>query len=127
MQEILTMLLQAVITAATPIVAAFAVRFLNERTANAKASAKNETAERYIGEAADAVTTAVALVSQTYADALKASGAFTLENQREAFNRASNMARSMLTAEASRFITEAYGDLQNYLTAKIEAEVFLQK
>ena len=127
MQELLLTLLQAILAVAVPIVTGYAVRFLNVKAEAAKGAAKNETAERYIAEASDAVTTAVALVSQTYTDALKKSGAFTAENQREAFNMARTQAASLLTAEASRFINEAYGDAQKYLTAKIEAEVKLQK
>jgi hypothetical protein len=50
-----------------------------------------------------------------------------MENQREAFTQAMTKAKQLLTADAARFITEAYGDLNAYLTAKIEAEIHARK
>jgi hypothetical protein len=127
MREFLTTLLQAVITAAVPIVTAFLVKFLTTKTSEASRTAQNATAEKYINEAGDAAATAVLYVSQTYADTLKQSGAFTAENQREAFSKAMTKAKQLLTADAARFLEEAYGDLNAYLTAKIEAEIKARK
>ena len=127
MQELLLTTLQGVIAVAVPLLTGYAIRWLNAQTEQVKAKASNETAERYILEAADAVETAVLHTMQTYSDTLKKSGAFTVENQREAFNLALAEARSLLTADAKRFINEAYGDVTKYLTTKIEAEVMAQK
>lgn len=127
MQELLTTLLQAVITVAVPILATFAVNFFTAKTAQAKASTENELADKYLTNVNDAVTTAVLYVSQTYTDALKKSGTFTVENQREALKQASAQAKALLTADASKFLTELYGDLNDYLAMKIEAEVKLLK
>lgn len=123
MQELLYTLLQAVIVAAVPVLTAYAVRFLHIKAEHAKTAANNETAGRYIVEIADAVTTAVLHTTQTYTDELKKSGTFSAENQREAFNKATAQARELLTADASRFINTAYGDINKYLASKIEAEV----
>jgi len=123
MQELLLTLLQAVIAAAVPILTAFAARFLHAKAEHAKIAAENDTAERYITEIADAVTSAVLHTAQTYADGLKASGTFTLDNQREALNKSVTQARALLTADASRFLEAAYGDVTKFLTAKVEAEV----
>ena len=120
MNELLSTLLQAVITVAVPILTAFGVRFLTERTAAAKEA-------RHTSEAMDVITTCVAYISQDYVDALKKSGTFSRDNQKEALSRALSMAQSLLTAEAARFLENAYGDISKYLTAKIEAEVKLQK
>jgi hypothetical protein len=62
MQEFLTTLLQAVITAAVPIVTAFLVRFLTTKTAEASRTAQNATADKYINEAGEAASTAVLYV-----------------------------------------------------------------
>jgi hypothetical protein len=83
--------------------------------------------EKYIFEVADAVTTAVACVTQTYADTLKKSGQFTLDNQKEALTEAKTQATKLLSAEARKFLVMIYGDLDKYLEARIEAEVLAQK
>ena len=127
MESLFTEILQAVITVATPIVAAYAVRFLNAKAEQAKEATQNEVAEKYISMIDDVVSITVSCVSQTFTDVMKQNNQWTKENQQEAFKRAVDMAKSMLTAEASYFLAEAYGDVNKYLAAKIEAEVRLQK
>ena len=120
MQEFLSTLLQAVAAVAVPAVSAFAIRFLNELTAQA-------AAKRYIAVILDAIKTSVMYVSQDFVDAHKKSGTFDAECQKEAFNRAAIMATSLLTADAARFLAETYGDMGKFIQAKIEAQVKLQK
>ena len=127
MESLITELLQAVITVATPIVAAYAVRLLHAKSEQAKEALQSEIAGKYIGMTDDIVENVVMYVSQTFADDMKQKDQWTKENQTEAFKRAADMAKSLLTAEAAKFLTEAYGDLNKYLAAKIEAEVRLQK
>ena len=127
MKEFILVLLQAVIIAAVPVVTTYLCNFLKQKSNQAAAKTNNNLASSYIKEAADAVTTAVTFTSQTYVDSLKNSGTFTVENQKEAFNKAMNKAVEILSAEAKEYLTKAYGDLTNYLTTKIEAEVRNQK
>ena len=127
MEDLLSTLLQAILAVAVPILAGFGARFLNGKTKEAAETAKTEITARYIPQIGDAVTTAVAHVFQTYVDGLKKSNLFNKRNQEEAFNRAAMLARSLLTAEAERFIGEVYGDVSKYLAARIEAEIKFQK
>ena len=127
MQEFITTLLQAIVTVAVPVVSAATIRFLSQRSAQAKEAAEAETGARLMAEVMDAVATAVAAVSQEYVDTLKKSGTFTADNQREAFRMATDMAQSLLTTEAVKFVDYAYGGMSKFLAAKIEAEVRLQK
>ena len=127
MKEFILVLLQAVIIAAVPVITTHLCSVLKQKSNQAAAKTNNELAASYIKEAADAVTTAVTFTSQTYVDSLKNSGTFTVENQKEAFNKAMNKAVEILSAEAKEYLTKAYGDLTNYLTTKIEAEVRNQK
>ena len=123
MNELIATLLQSVITVAVPILATFAVRWLNAKAEQTKEETKSELAARYIDEAADAVSNAVLHTSQTYVDALKANNQWTKENQAMALKRAITQARSMLTREANRFLAETYGDVSRYLETLIEAEI----
>ena len=127
LMEMLTTLLQAVLVAAIPILSGFGIRLLHGKTAEAKESARSEVSKRYVSEIGGAITTAVAAVAQTYTDDLKKSDKFTADNQREALNQATEIARIMLTEEASRFLNSANGDVSKYLESKIEAEIKLQR
>ena len=71
--------------------------------------------------------TAVIYVAQTYVDELKKSGTFTEENQKIAMQKALEVAKKQLTQEALEFIEITYGDITEYLTSKLEAEVKIQK
>ena len=88
---------------------------------------ENATLAKYAQEIAQAVATAVTYVSQTYVDELKKSGTFTEENQRIAIEKALEVAKQQLTQQALDFISTAYGDITQYLTSLLEAEVRNQK
>ena len=127
MQEMLMNTLQAVLVAATPIVTAYIVKLLNVKAEEAKEAMNNELARKYWTEAADAISTAVLFVEQKFTEELKESGTFSATKQIEALKMALREARSLMSVEAKRFLEEVYGDLDNYLKSKIEAEVKLLK
>lgn len=126
-ETFLATLLQALLIAAVPVCAAYIGKGLGALAAYFAAKTDNETVKKYLEDVADAVSTAVIYTSQTYVDALKASGTFNEENQREALQKAMEKAKSLLTKEALEFLAMTYGDLTNYLETKIEAEVKKQK
>ena len=123
MQELLMTLLQAVLTVAVPIISTFAIRFLNAKSEQAKTSSECELSNRYRAEALEAAAKAVGCIEQTYVSVLKGSEQWTEKNQSEAFNKALATAKSLLTEEASKFLTSAYGDLSIFLQPHIESEV----
>lgn len=127
MSEFLTNLLTAVITAAIPVVSAFLITLINRARDKATAQTDDIKQQGYIKEIADAISAAVAATSQTYVDALKKNGAFTVEAQKEAANKALTACLASISPAAQAFIEAAYGDIKDYLTTKIEAEVRKQK
>ncbi len=127
MNEFLTTLLQAVLVAAVPVCAAFIGKGLKALADYLGQKSESDTAKRFLEAVADAVSTAVTYTSQTYVDALKKSGEFTKENQQDALGIAVAQAKNLLTAEATAFLESAYGDLNEYLKSRIEAEVRNQK
>ena len=66
MNELLSDLLIAVITAAVPVLTAFAIAYIKRVAANVAAETDDVKAQGYITEIADAVSAAVAATSQTY-------------------------------------------------------------
>ena len=127
MKEVLFNILQSVLTAVIPLLIGFLVLFIKKKTAQVAAQIDNETAKRYLNEAANAVTTAVTATSQTYVDALKKTNAFTAEAQLEALNKAKDTALAIMTPAARDFLNNLYGDANKYLEAKIEEAVKVQK
>ena len=127
MNEFLSTLLQAVIVAAVPVCAAFISKGVSAFVKYISTQTDNALAKKYLTDAADAITTAVSLTNQTYVDALKKSEKFTKENQEEALNRAIEEAVNLMRHETIDFLKEAYGDLNDYLVSKSEAEVRNQK
>lgn len=127
MNEILSTLLQAVLIATVPVIAGAIVKGARAVIKNMSAKTDNELAKKYLKEVDDAITEAVAFTSQTYVDTLKKSGKFTGENQEEARKKSLEKATALLTADARKFLEEAYGDLNTYLLIRIEPEVRRQK
>jgi len=123
MNETLLTMLQSIIILAVVLLTAYVVRYISTKTKQAQNAVANDTAKRYIKEASDAVCDAVLATSQIYVDNLKKKDKFDKQTQREALQKAVDMARSQLTKEAEDFIQSAYGDVTLYLTTKIEAEI----
>ena len=127
MNEFIGTLLQAIVTATIPILAAFAARWMNAMADRAEEGAARERTSRYMAEVTEAVSNAVLHTAQTYVDTLKDSGTWTEENQREALKRAVAQAKALLTVDVHRILTEAHYDVNEYLSALIEAEVKAEK
>lgn len=127
MKELLINLLLAVVTAAVPVLTTYAISYINKVKENAVADTDDIKAQGYIKEIAQAITDAVAATSQTYVDALKQAGTFTVEAQAEAAKKALTACLASISPAATAFIEAAYGDIKEYLTTKIEAEVRKQK
>lgn len=127
MKDMLFALLQAVIIAAVPVITTYLCKFLNTKKAETTEKVKNDTAKTLLSEAFDAVSKAVTSTNQTYVDALKKSGTFTVENQKEALQKSYETALQIMRQEAKDFIATAYGSLDTWLTTQIEAQVKMQK
>jgi len=120
-------LLQAIATAAIPVCAAYLVQYLRRKSEQIIAQTDNMTIKAFLAEAADAVSTAVTYTSQTFVDALKKEGIFNKDKQQEALKKSLDKAISLLSESAKNALTDIYGNLEAYLTSKIEAEVRSQK
>ena len=127
MNELLMQLLQAIITAVVPVLAAYLVTLIKAKTAETAAKMESAKAKGYLQEISDAVATAVTFTSQTYVDKLKLSDSFTAENQAEALRRSKEKAIDLLSKSALAFISETYRDATDYIESRVEQEVRLQK
>ena len=101
----------------------FIISFIKTKQAEIEAQTKNETVKKYISMLAETINTCVLATNQTYVDALKKKGEFDAAAQTEAFNKTKNAILNILTDEAKKYLTEAYGDLNVYIEEQIEAIV----
>ena len=120
-------LLHTIATAAIPVCAAYLVQYLHRKSEQIIAQTDNMTIKAFLTEATDAVSTAVTYTSQTFVDALKKEGSFDKDKQQEALEKSLNKAISLLSEPAKKALEDIYGNLEAYLTSKIEAEVRSQK
>ena len=126
-QETLSLIFNVVLLPLIIAVASFLIQFLQAKRDELKTKVKNETAQKYIDMIADTVMTCVTATTQTYVDSLKAQGKFDAAAQKEAFNRSLQAILTSLSVDAIRYIEEISGDVELYLTQKIEAAVKASK
>ena len=88
---------------------------------------QDETLKRYIEFAEDAISKAVVSVNQTYVESLKAAGSFDDAAQKEAKEKATAIAKQLITKDIKEAITTVYGDFDSYLDATVETIVNLNK
>lgn len=69
------------------------------------------------------ITTCVTATNQTYVESLKKQGKFDMEAQKIAFQNTYDNVLSILSQDAKDYIQSAVGDLNLYLTEKIEQTV----
>lgn len=126
-QETLSLVFSVVLLPLIVAVSSFLIQFLQAKRDELKTKVKNETAQKYIDMIADTVMTCVTATTQTYVDSLKAQGKFDAEAQKEAFNRSLQAILTSLSVDAIRYIEEISGDVELYLTQRIEAAVKASK
>ena len=122
-QQILTTIFQVV---GIPLLAALtsvAVKWINSKANEIKAKTNDAYAKKYIDMLNNTITTTVIAVNQTYVDELKDQNIFDKTAQEKAFAKVYNTVVNSLTEEAHTYLNEAIGDLETYITNKIEEEV----
>ena len=125
--ELLDEIFELCILTLLGVITAFFVKWVNARIDEISTNRKNETEKKYLNMLNSTITDCVIATSQTYVDALKKQGAFDAEAQKVAFTMTYESVVKLLTDEATENLNEAVGDLQLYITQKIEAEVNLNK
>ena len=120
MKEVLQNILYTVIAAVVPVITGFVCKWLASLYENNKSKIKNEKAQYVIEQVTDMIVAAVETTTSTYVKALKAENLFDADAQKEAFNKTFEAVKKQLTEESTKIIAETYGDVEAYLTNKIE-------
>jgi indole-3-glycerol phosphate synthase len=137
MKEILDQLLQTFLIALIPVLTPYLIKLIQKlvalldarldaeiaNTANEKERSAREKEKHFLESSITAATTAITEVNQTYVDSVKSAGKFDEAAQKEALERAKASALSYMTDDAKEFIKNSYGDLEKFITGKIEEAV----
>lgn len=125
--QILILVFEVVILPLLGVLTKFAVNWLSAKAEQLKAKTKSDLIDSYIDRLNDIISTTVIAIQQTYVDELKKNGKFDLEAQKIAFQKAFDAVKGSLTEEAISLLTDAIGDLDDYITNGIEYSVNVNK
>lgn len=126
MGEILRDILYILISGCGVVLAKYLVDLINEKVNAIQVETdikEHEQLNKYIDDAQKVISNIVLSVSQTYVETLKAKGEFTPEAQKEAKEKAMNMAEDMISEESKNAIIIVYNDFNKYLDNAVEALV----
>ena len=120
---LLAEIMEVVVIPLLGILTAYLVKLVNAKIEDISDKRENELEKKYLDMLGTTITDCVMATTQTYVESLKKQGSFDAEAQKEAFNQTYNAVMDILSEDAKDYLTEAVGDLQLYITQKIEAEV----
>ena len=124
---LLAQIMEVVVIPLLGILTAYVVKIVNAKLEEVSANRKNELEKKYIDMLNDTISDCVIATTQTYVESLKKQGSFDAEAQKKAFNQTYGAVMGILSEEAKKYLNEAIGDLNLYITQKIEAEVSINK
>lgn len=127
MGEFIPQLFEVCIIPLLGILTAFIVKFINAKMNQISESRDSELEKKYLRMLNSTIADCVIATTQTYVEALKKQGKFDAEAQKVAFTLTFESVSNLLTEEAKEYLSAAVGDLNLYITQKIEAEVQLNK
>lgn len=99
------------------------VIYISTKKDELKSKTDNELAKKYLDLLNETIANCVIATNQTYVEALKKGNAFTADAQKAAFEKTYQAVIATLSEEAQKYLPEVVGDLQTYITQKIEASV----
>jgi hypothetical protein len=124
---LLAEIMEVVVIPLLGILTAYVVKLVNAKIEDINKERDNVLEEKYLTMLGPTISDCVTATTQTYVESLKKQGKFDAEAQKEAFNQTYTAVMNILSEEAKKYLTVAVGDLNLYITQKIEAEVNVNK
>jgi hypothetical protein len=97
--------------------------FISAKTKELKEKHNDELFSKYADMLEQTIISCVIATNQTYVEALKKEGKFDAEAQKVAFDKTFSAVITILSDDAYDYLSEAIGDLEEYITNRIEAAV----
>lgn len=105
----------------------YIVKFIQVKSTEITNKVDNDLVDKYVAMLAVTIENCVIATNQTYVESLKQAGKFDAEAQKTAFNMTKNAVMAILSDEAKKYLENAVGDLNEYITQQIEAAVNVNK
>lgn len=120
---LLAQIMEVVIIPLLGILTAYVVKLVNAKINDISEKRNSDIEKKYLEMLNSTITDCVVATTQTYVESLKKQGKFDSDAQKEAFNQTYAAVMNILSEDAKEYLNEAIGDLNLYITQKIEAEV----
>ena len=101
--------------------------YIRTKNKQIQSNIDNDITKKYLDMLEGTISNSVLATTQTYVEALKNQNAFDIEAQKHAFQLSYDAVMKTLTEEAKKYLIAAVGDLNTYITTRIEANVKLSK
>lgn len=125
--ELLTQIFQVCIIPLLGVLTTFIIKWINIKSNQIQKNNDNALANKYIQMLTDTINSCVIATNQTYVESLKKQGKFDAEAQKQAFEQTMQAVLTILSQEAKDYLANIYGDLDKYISEKIEASVNINK
>lgn len=125
--ELLTQIFQVCIIPLLGVLTTFIIKWINVKSNQIQKDNDNALANKYIQMLTDTINSCVIATNQTYVESLKKQGKFDAEAQKQAFEQTTQAVLTILSQEAKDYLANIYGDLDKYISEKIEASVNINK
>lgn len=125
--ELLTQIFEVCIIPLLGVLTGFLIKWINAKSNQLAENSNSIAQKKYLTMLNDTITNCVIATTQTYVSSLKNQGKFDAEAQKTAFNMTYEAVMALLTEEAIKYLNETIGDLELYISNKIEADVNLTK
>ena len=121
--QLVAQLFQICIIPLLGILRPFLVAWIKSKKDALKQQTDSELAKKYLDMLDNTITDCVIAMNQTYVNSLKQQGKFDSEAQKKAFTDVYNKVIAILGQDAIEYLNSAVGDLNEYISSKIEKEV----
>ena len=125
--ELLTQIFQVCIIPLLGVLTTFIIKWINVKSDQIQKNNDNTLENKYIQMLTDTINSCVIATNQTYVESLKKQGKFDAEAQKQAFEQTTQAVLTILSQEAKDYLANIYGDLDKYISEKIEASVNINK
>lgn len=125
--ELLIQIFQVCIIPLLGVLTTFIIKWINIKSDQIQKNNDNALANKYIQMLTDTINSCVIATNQTYVESLKKQGKFDAEAQKQAFEQTTQAVLTILSQEAKDYLANIYGDLDKYISEKIEASVNINK
>lgn len=103
------------------------VVWIKTKIAESKEKTNSDLADKYLGLLEVTIVDCIKATNQTYVNALKDKNAFDANAQKQALEQTTNAVLAILSDDAKEYLSHFVGDINLFITEKIEANIKNQK